>query len=92
MVTVFDASITGNLDIHFRGPVNAVYSVQGGEEVRVLGSIPELGNNQPDKATPLHTVDGIHLSLIHISSVKTCASVSLLFSKMNCLFSGSDSL
>ena len=30
VVTVFDASITGNLDIHFRGPVNAVYSVQGG--------------------------------------------------------------
>ncbi|WP_418820058.1 hypothetical protein, partial [Phocaeicola sp.] len=27
VVTVFDASITGNLDIHFRGPVNAVYSV-----------------------------------------------------------------
>ena len=30
VVTVFDASIAGNLDIHFRGPVNAVYSVQGG--------------------------------------------------------------
>ena len=39
---------------------NIEYRTSWGEEVRVLGSIPELGNNQPDKATPLHTVDGIH--------------------------------
>ena len=44
---------------------NIEYRTSWGEEVRVLGSIPELGNNQPNKATPLHTVDG--LSLIHIS-------------------------
>lgn len=39
---------------------NIEYRTSWGEEVKVLGSIPELGNNQPDKATPLHTVDGIH--------------------------------
>ena len=39
---------------------NIEYRTSCGEEVRVLGSIPELGNNQPNKATPLHTVDGIH--------------------------------
>ncbi len=39
---------------------NIEYRTSWGEEVRVLGSIPELGNNQPNKATPLHTVDGIH--------------------------------
>ena len=38
---------------------NIEYRTSWGEEVRVLGSIPELGNNQPNKATPLHTVDGI---------------------------------
>ena len=37
---------------------NIEYRTSWGEEVRVLGSIPELGNNQPNKATPLHTVDG----------------------------------
>ena len=39
---------------------NIEYRTSWGEEVRVSGSIPELGNNQSDKATPLHTVDGIH--------------------------------
>lgn len=39
---------------------NIEYRTSWGEEVRVLGSIPELGNNQPDKATPLRTEDGIH--------------------------------
>lgn len=39
---------------------NIEYRTSWGEEVKVLGSIPELGNNQPDKATPLYTVDGIH--------------------------------
>ena len=33
---------------------NIEYRTSWGEEVRVLGSIPELGNNQPDKATPAH--------------------------------------
>ena len=28
------------------------YRTSWGEEVRVLGSIPELGNNQPGKAVP----------------------------------------
>ena len=28
---------------------NIEYRTSWGEEVRVLGSIPELGNNQPDK-------------------------------------------
>ena len=39
------------------------YRTSWGEEVRVLGSIPELGNNQPGKAVPLQTVDGIHWTL-----------------------------
>lgn len=38
------------------------YRTSWGEEVRVLGSIPELGGNQTDKAVPLHTTDGIHWS------------------------------
>ena len=33
---------------------NIEYRTSWGEEVRVLGSIPELGNNQPNKATPAH--------------------------------------
>ena len=39
---------------------NIEYRTNWGEEVRVSGSIPELGNGRSDKATPLHTVDGIH--------------------------------
>ena len=39
------------------------YRTSWGEEVRVLGSITELGNNQPGKAVPLQTVDGIHWTL-----------------------------
>lgn len=39
---------------------NIEYRTNWGEEVRVLGSIPELGDNRPADALPLHTVDGIH--------------------------------
>ena len=39
---------------------NIEYRTNWGEEVRVLGSIPELGNEQPEQALPLQTVDGIH--------------------------------
>lgn len=39
---------------------NIEYRTSWGEEVRVLGNIPELGSNAPDRAIPLHTVDGIH--------------------------------
>lgn len=39
------------------------YRTNWGEEVRILGSVPELGNNDPLKAIPLHTVDGIHWSV-----------------------------
>ncbi len=39
---------------------NIEYRTSWGEEVRVSGSIPELGNEHPDQASPLHTVDGIH--------------------------------
>ena len=38
------------------------YRTSWGEEVRILGSVPELGNNDPDKAISLTTVDGIHWS------------------------------
>ena len=36
------------------------YRTNWGEEVRVLGSISELGNNISEKAIPLYTVDGIN--------------------------------
>ena len=39
---------------------NIEYRTNWGEEVRVSGSIPELGNEHPDQALPLQTVDGIH--------------------------------
>lgn len=35
------------------------YRTNWGEEVRILGSVPELGNNDPAQATPLQTLDGI---------------------------------
>ena len=38
---------------------NIEYRTNWGEEVRVSGSIPELGNEHPDKALPLQTIDGI---------------------------------
>lgn len=39
---------------------NIEYRTSWGEEVRISGSFPELGNGNPDRAIPLHTVDGIH--------------------------------
>ncbi len=39
---------------------NIEYRTNWGEELRVAGSCPELGNCQPGMATPLHTEDGIH--------------------------------
>lgn len=36
------------------------YRTSWGEEVRIVGSVPELGSNDPDKAISLSTVDGIH--------------------------------
>lgn len=39
------------------------YRTNWGEEVRILGSVPELGNNDPAQATPLHTTDGTHWSV-----------------------------
>ncbi len=39
---------------------NIEYRTNWGEEVRILGDIPELGNLQTNKALPLHTIDGIH--------------------------------
>ncbi|MDL2213234.1 4-alpha-glucanotransferase [Bacteroides sp. OttesenSCG-928-N06] len=36
------------------------YRTNWGEEVKLLGSVPELGNNIPQKAISLHTVDGIN--------------------------------
>lgn len=32
----------------------------GGEEIHVCGSVPELGNQQPENSYALHTIDGIH--------------------------------
>lgn len=40
--------------------LNIEYRTNWGEDVRVLGSIPELGNQNPDMAIPLQTTDGIH--------------------------------
>lgn len=39
---------------------NIEYRTNWGEEVRVTGSIPELGLNDMAKAIPLHTTDGIN--------------------------------
>ena len=41
---------------------NIEYRTSWGEEVKISGSIPELGNNQPDKAVDMQTIDGIHWS------------------------------
>ena len=43
---------------------NIEYRTNWGEEVRVSGNIPELGDNHPDKAAHLHTVDGIHWTAV----------------------------
>lgn len=39
---------------------NIEYRTSWGEEIRVAGSLPELGKNCPEQAFSLHTVDGIH--------------------------------
>lgn len=39
------------------------YRTSWGEEVRILGSLSELGQNDPAQALPLHTIDGIHWSV-----------------------------
>ena len=39
---------------------NIEYRTNWGEEVRIVGDIPELGNQQTEKALKLHTIDGIH--------------------------------
>lgn len=39
---------------------NIEYRTSWGEEVRVTGSIPELGEDNPECSIPLRTVDGIH--------------------------------
>lgn len=39
---------------------NIEYRTSWGEEVRITGSTPELGNNDPELSLPLHTIDGIH--------------------------------
>ena len=39
---------------------NIEYRTSWGEEIRVLGSVPELGSSVPGYAVPMHTVDGIH--------------------------------
>ena len=39
---------------------NIEYRTNWGEEVRIVGDIPELGNQQNEKSLKLHTIDGIH--------------------------------
>ena len=39
---------------------NIEYRTNWGEEVRISGSLPELGNENSERSIPLHTVDGIH--------------------------------
>ena len=39
------------------------YRTNWGEEVRILGSVPELGSWEEEQAVPLQTVDGISWSL-----------------------------
>ncbi len=46
------------------------YRTMWGEEVRVVGSYPELGSSDPEKALPLQTNDGIHWSAtVYIKAV-----------------------
>ena len=48
---------------------NIEYRTYWGEEVRLLGSAPELGKNDVTKAIPLQTTDGTHWNIeIEISS------------------------
>lgn len=42
---------------------NIEYRTNWGEEVRILGSTPELGENKQEEALALHTLDGIHWNL-----------------------------
>jgi 4-alpha-glucanotransferase len=39
------------------------YRTNWGEEVRILGSVPELGSYDEEQAVPLRTIDGINWSL-----------------------------
>ena len=39
---------------------NIEYRTHWGEDVRVMGSVPELGNQSVQSAFPLQTFDGIH--------------------------------
>ena len=39
---------------------NIEYRTHWGEDVRVMGSVPELGNQSVQSAFPLQTLDGIH--------------------------------
>jgi len=39
------------------------YRTNWGEEVRILGSVPELGSFEEEQAVPLQTIDGINWSL-----------------------------
>lgn len=39
---------------------NIEYRTNWGEEIKVIGSVPELGNGNPENAILLHTIDGIH--------------------------------
>lgn len=48
---------------------NIEYRTNWGEEVKVWGSIPELGDNNPEKALSLKTIDGIKWAIdIEINS------------------------
>ena len=50
------------------------YRTSWGEEVRILGSVPELGKNNPEQAVALTTVDGIHWSNAEDSIVQSYLS------------------
>ena len=39
------------------------YRTNWGEEVKIIGSVPELGENNTDKGISLQTIDGIHWTL-----------------------------
>lgn len=51
------------------------YRTNWGEEVRVLGSIPELGNSIPEKAIALHTLDGTNWSLDASVQLPECGTI-----------------
>lgn len=59
---------------------NIEYRTNWGEEVRILGDIPELGNQNAEKAIALHTIDGINWSVdIHLKKSSQITAINYYY-------------